>query len=45
MRPEVSQDNYLAAENFYKQAVALDPSFRSGPCAPRRDAALALRKF
>ena len=27
MRPEVSQDNYLAAENFYKQAVALDPSF------------------
>jgi serine/threonine protein kinase/tetratricopeptide (TPR) repeat protein len=27
MRPEVSQDNYLAAENFYKQAVTLDPSF------------------
>ena len=27
MRPEVSRDNYLAAENFYKQAVALDPSF------------------
>jgi TolB-like protein/Tfp pilus assembly protein PilF len=27
MRPEVSQDNYLAAENFYKQAVALDPAF------------------
>jgi TolB-like protein/Tfp pilus assembly protein PilF len=27
MRPEVSQDNYLAAENFYKQAVALDPLF------------------
>ena len=27
MRPEVSQDNYLAAENFYKQAVALDPRF------------------
>ena len=27
MRPEVSQDNYLAAENFYKQAVALDPNF------------------
>lgn len=27
MRPEVSQDNYLAAENFYKQAVAVDPNF------------------
>jgi len=27
MRPEVSKDNYLAAENFYKQAVALDPGF------------------
>jgi serine/threonine protein kinase/Flp pilus assembly protein TadD len=27
MRPEVSQDNYLAAENFYKQAVTSDPSF------------------
>jgi serine/threonine protein kinase len=27
MRPEVSKDNYLAAENFYKRAVALDPSF------------------
>jgi TolB-like protein/Tfp pilus assembly protein PilF len=27
MRPEVSRDNYSAAENFYKQAVALDPSF------------------
>jgi serine/threonine protein kinase len=27
MRPEVSQDNYLAAENFYKQAGALDPNF------------------
>jgi len=27
MRPEVSQDNYLAAENFYKQAVGLDPGF------------------
>jgi non-specific serine/threonine protein kinase len=27
MRPEVSRDNYLAAENFYKQAVALDPAF------------------
>jgi non-specific serine/threonine protein kinase len=27
MRPEVSRDNYLAAENFYKQAVALDPNF------------------
>jgi TolB-like protein len=27
MRPEVSQDNYRAAENFYKQAVALDERF------------------
>ena len=27
MRPEVSRDNYLAAENFYKQAVTLDPAF------------------
>jgi len=27
MRPEVSQDNYLAAEKFYKQAVAVDPNF------------------
>ena len=27
MRPEVSRDNYTAAENFYKQAVALDPRF------------------
>ena len=27
MRPEVSRENYLAAENFYKQAVALDPNF------------------
>ena len=27
MRPEVSKDNYLAAENFYKQAVAIDPGF------------------
>jgi serine/threonine protein kinase len=27
MRPEVSQENYLAAENFYKQAGALDPNF------------------
>src|SRR5262245_53740724 len=27
MRPEVSRDNYLATENFYKQAVALDPNF------------------
>jgi non-specific serine/threonine protein kinase len=27
MRPEVSRDNYLAAENFYKQAVVLDPNF------------------
>lgn len=27
MRPEVSEDNYLAAENFYKQAVSLDPRF------------------
>jgi TolB-like protein/Flp pilus assembly protein TadD len=27
MRPEVSRDNYLAAENFYKQAVVLDPRF------------------
>ena len=27
MRPETSQDNYLAAENFYKQALALDPKF------------------
>jgi non-specific serine/threonine protein kinase len=27
MRPEVSRDNYLAAENFYKQAVAVDPNF------------------
>ena len=27
MRPEVSRDNYLAAENFYKQAVAVDPGF------------------
>jgi len=27
MRPEVSQDNYLAAENFYKQAVTSDPAF------------------
>ena len=27
MRPEVSRDNYLAAENFYKQAIALDPRF------------------
>src|SRR5262249_16262221 len=27
MRPEVSRDNYLAAESFYKQAVALDTSF------------------
>ena len=27
MRPEVSRDNYLAAENFYKQVVALDPNF------------------
>ena len=23
----MSRDNYLAAENFYKQAVALDPNF------------------
>jgi TolB-like protein len=27
MRPEVSRDNYLGAENFYKQAVVLDPNF------------------
>lgn len=27
MRPETSQDNYLAAENFYKQALSLDPKF------------------
>jgi len=27
MRPEVSRGNYLAAENFYKQAGALDPNF------------------
>jgi len=27
MRPEVSRDNFLAAENFYKEAVALDSSF------------------
>jgi len=27
MRPEVSQDNYLAAGNFYKQAVTSDPAF------------------
>src|SRR6266480_4397269 len=27
MRSEVSRDNYLAAESFYKQAVALDPNF------------------
>ena len=27
MRPEVSRDNFVAAENFYKQAVALDPRF------------------
>ena len=27
MRPEVSRENYLAAENFYKQAVAVDPGF------------------
>jgi TolB-like protein len=27
MRPETSQDNYLAAENFYKQALILDPKF------------------
>jgi TolB-like protein len=27
MRPEVSRDNFLAAENFYKPAVALDPRF------------------
>jgi serine/threonine-protein kinase len=27
MRPETSQDNYLAAENFYKQAITLDPRF------------------
>src|SRR5262245_43389325 len=30
MRPEVSKDNYLAAENFYKQAVAVDPGFALG---------------
>ena len=27
MRPETSQDNYLAAENFYKQAITVDPRF------------------
>jgi TolB-like protein/Tfp pilus assembly protein PilF len=27
MRPEVSRDNYVAAANFYKQAVSLDPRF------------------
>ena len=27
MRPETSRDNYLAAENFYKQAITLDPRF------------------
>ena len=27
MRPKVSQENFLTAENFYKQAVALDPNF------------------
>src|SRR5262245_51602941 len=27
MRPEVSPDNFLAAEDFYKQALALDPNF------------------
>jgi len=27
MRPEVSRDNYLAAENFYNQAVTIDPNF------------------
>jgi serine/threonine protein kinase/Flp pilus assembly protein TadD len=27
MRPETSQDNYLVAEKFYKQAIALDPRF------------------
>jgi tetratricopeptide (TPR) repeat protein len=27
MRPETSQDNYLAAENFYKQAITLDSRF------------------
>lgn len=27
MRPETSQENNLAAEKFYKQAIALDPRF------------------
>ncbi|MEY2518995.1 MAG: eukaryotic-like serine/threonine-protein kinase [Verrucomicrobiota bacterium] len=27
MRPETSQENNLAAENFYKQAITLDPRF------------------
>jgi TolB-like protein/Tfp pilus assembly protein PilF len=27
LRPETSRDNFLSAESFYKQAVALDPKF------------------
>jgi TolB-like protein/Flp pilus assembly protein TadD len=27
LRPETSRENYLSAESFYKQAVALDPKF------------------
>ena len=45
MRPEVSQDNYLAAENFYKQAVALDPGFALARARLAEMQALALLKF
>jgi TolB-like protein/Tfp pilus assembly protein PilF len=27
LRPETSRDNFLSAESFYKQAIALDPKF------------------
>jgi TolB-like protein/Tfp pilus assembly protein PilF len=27
LRPETSRENYLSAETFYKQAIALDPKF------------------
>jgi serine/threonine-protein kinase len=27
LRPETSRENYLSAESFYKQAIALDPKF------------------
>ena len=27
LRPETSRENYLTAESFYKQAIALDPKF------------------